>query len=260
MSAGGASLGARIGALVDRLADGGRDDPARDALIVELARHQIPRIAPWARLAAARGVDPGALADVDAIPALPTDVFRYARVAVHPEGQDVRVFRTSGTSQAQRGVHPLRDLSMYDRAARAAARHALFADVDRMGMVVLAAPEAEAPDSSLSYMLARFAEWFGAGPVQWAWGDGRLQTDAAEGSLRAAEDAGTPVAVLGTSFAFVHAEDAFEARGVRFALPAGSRIMHTGGFKGRSREVAPGALRAALVSRYGVPDTHVVVE
>ena len=37
---------------------------------------------------------------------------------------------------------------------------------------------------------------------------------------------------MGTSFAFVHALDLLA--GARFALPPGSRAMHTGGFKGRS--------------------------
>ncbi len=36
--------------------------------------------------------------------------------------------------------------------------------------------------------------------------------------------------------------------------------MQTGGFKGRSREVAPDELRSLLASAFGVPPTHVVGE
>jgi hypothetical protein len=253
-----ASLGARIDALIDRLADGGRDDAARDALLVALARHQIPRIEPWARLAAARGIEPGDMNDVAQIPALPTDVYRHARVAVHPGDEDLRVFRTSGTTGGPRGAHPLRTLAFYDRAARAAARHALFPDVDQVRLVVLAPDAPEAPDSSLSYMLARFTDWFGAGTADGVWRGGRLQVEALTRALHAHAAGATPVALVGTSFAFVHAEDALGDE--RFALPPGSRIMHTGGFKGRSREVAPEALRDALALRYGVPHSHVVLE
>src|SRR5690606_16426473 len=109
----------------------------------------------------------------------------------------------------------------------------------------------EAPESSLSYMLGRFEDWVGS-ETRWAWREGRLELDVLVEALNAAIRAGEPIAVLGTSFAFVHAEDALGE--VRFALPAGSRLMQTGGYKGRSREVEPDALRAALAARYGLDD------
>ncbi|HEX7241001.1 MAG TPA: hypothetical protein VF263_12085, partial [Longimicrobiaceae bacterium] len=68
-------------------------------------------------------------------------------------------------------------------------------------------------------------------------------------ALREAEADGVPVCVLGTSFAFVHWLD---AAGERYALPAGSRVMDTGGFKGRSREVTREELYAALGEQLGV--------
>ena len=38
------------------------------------------------------------------------------------------------------------------------------------------------------------------------------------------------------------------------------RVMQTGGFKGRSREVDPEGMRAMLARRYGVPDAWIVAE
>ena len=64
--------------------------------------------------------------------------------------------------------------------------------------------------------------------------------------------------ILGTSFAFVHLDETLGA--ARFALPEGSRIMQTGGFKGRSRELAPVAMRGMLSARYGVADVAIVAE
>lgn len=240
-----AALREAVLSLIDRLADGSRDDEARDRLLEEIANHQRERVEPYRRLWAARG----------AFPAVPTDVFRHVRVAAHPPEEDRRVFLTSGTTSGARGRHALRDLSLYDRAARAAARYALFPDRARTRLVVLAPPPDEAPESSLSYMLGRFEEWFGEG-TRWAWSGGGLDLEALDAALREAD--GDPVALLGTSFAFVHAEDALGAR--TFALAPGSRVMQTGGFKGRSREVAPEALRAAIAARYGVPEAHVVAE
>jgi hypothetical protein len=75
-----------------------------------------------------------------------------------------------------------------------------------------------------------------------------------------ARAAGDPALVLGTSFAFVHLLDA-TPRGARsLALPPGSRVMQTGGFKGRSREVEAGELRLQIAAAFEVPASHVVAE
>jgi hypothetical protein len=69
---------------------------------------------------------------------------------------------------------------------------------------------------------------------------------------------GEPVALLGTSFAFVHAEEALGER--RWRLPRGSRIMQTGGFKGRSRQLEPGEMLSALSARFGVAGEWIIAE
>jgi hypothetical protein len=46
----------------------------------------------------------------------------------------------------------------------------------------------------------------------------------------------------------------------RLVLPEGSRIMHTGGFKGRSREVAPSELASRMATAFAIPDHAVVGE
>ena len=238
----------RIDAMIAGFVAGERVDPeSRDALIEDLASWQASRIPEYGRLTR-RGEWP---------PALPTDVFRSRRIAAHPETEDVRVFRSSGTTSADRSVHVFRDLSWYDAAARAAARHMLFPDVQRMRLVILAPPEDEAPDASLEYMLARFAEWFGSAAT-WVWRDGTLDIASLEAELDDAQRRTEPVALLGTSFSFVHAEDGLAHRG--FGLPSGSRIMQTGGYKGRSREVDPRELLAAMSRRYGIPEPFIINE
>jgi hypothetical protein len=223
------------------------DAAARDQLIEDLAAWQATRVPEYGRLQRL-GAWP---------PALPTDVFRFRRIAAHREEEDRRVFRSSGTTSSERSVHVYCDLSLYDFAARVAARHMLFPDVDKMRLVILAPPEDEAPDSSLEYMLARFAQWFGT-ECTWVWRHGALDLERLTERLQSAETSGDPVAVLGTSFAFVHAEDGLGDR--RFELPPGSRIMQTGGYKGRSREVDPELLLRAIGARYGVTAPWIVNE
>jgi hypothetical protein len=241
-------LKARLLAFFDARADGSRDEAGRRALLAEVAAYQRQRVRPYGRR---RGWEEG-------IPALPTDVFRFVRVASFPEEAELGAFRTSGTTSGQRGRHPFRDLALYDRAARHAARYALFPDQDRVDLVVLAAHPDAAPDSSLSYMLGRFEAWFGA-EVTWCWrgtpSEGALDVAALVAALERPRD--RPVALLGTAFAFVHAEDLLDRA---FALPAGSRAMQTGGTKGRSRSVTPEALREAVVARYGLAEPCVIAE
>ena len=223
------------------------DATARDELIEDLAAWQASRIPEYGRLQR-HGAWP---------PALPTDVFRFRRIAAHREADDLRVFRSSGTTSSERSVHVYRDLGLYDFAARVAARHMLFPDVDRMRLIMLAPHEDQARDSSLEYMLARFAEWFGT-ECTWVWRDGALDNELLMEQLRNAEASGDPVAVLGTSFAFVHAEDGLGER--RFELPPGSRVMQTGGYKGRSREVDREVLLEAIQGRYGVAAQRIINE
>jgi hypothetical protein len=251
-----AALVARSAALISTLAHGERDDRARDQLLREVLSFQRAAVPAYGRiveqLAAPQATEP-----LD-WPAVPTDVFRVTRVAAHPAEQDVKRFRTSGTSSGERGEHALRELGLYDLAAHAAARHALFPDVERMPLVLLAPRAEELPDSSLSYMLGRFAAWFGAGPSTYALHDGALDHVLLATTLQRCERDAVPVALLGTSFAFVHAEDALGAE--RFVLPRGSRIMQTGGFKGRSRTIEPQAMLALLAARYGIDPAFIVQE
>lgn len=249
-------LESRIRAFIEARADGSRDEGTRDALLNDIAAYQSAHVEPYRRLCLAmRG--PLRAPGPRLAPAMPADVFRYARVASHAAELDVRVFRTSGTTRESRGEHPFRSLALYDLAAEAAARHMLFPDREKMRLVLLAPAPSEAPDSSLSYMLGRFASWFGE-ETTWAIREGRLVIDELAVALDRTSRDGAPIALLGTSFAFVHALDALSARS--FELPAGSRIMQTGGFKGRSRAIDPEEMRRLLGERFGVREAMIIAE
>jgi hypothetical protein len=225
-----------------------------DALARDLAQHQFRHAPGYARLCAARGVDP----ERDpprALPAVPTEAFRVARVATFPEGIEQAVFRTSGTTAGARGAHAMRVLSTYHDAAMAGAASTLFAPFGPRARVVVLAPSAgDAPDSSLSRMLT----WFVAER-----GDERsafLRPDEAGRALDVIERAALdgPLLLLATAFAWVHLVDALGGR--TLPLPRGSRAMQTGGFKGRSREVSAPELRRLIASTFDLPPAEIVGE
>lgn len=198
---------------------------------------------------------PAALSE---IPALPTDVFKAARVACFPESATVRVFETSGTTQEVHGRHAFADLSLYESAACATAARWLLPRPEYR-CVFLAEPEELAPTSSLSFMLARFAERWHQGPDDpWMVRRAALDVERVGAAVRGACRDGVPVALLGTSFGFVHLLDALGD--TRWTLPPGSVAMPTGGFKGRSREIDPAVLRGMIRAATGLAEADIVGE
>lgn len=232
---------------------------AFDHFACELARFQAETIPGYARLCAARGVDPATLEVAAEIPAVPTDAFKVTRVATFPEDQALVTFRTSGTTVGGRGTHAMRDPSTYRAAAVAFGRQWLASDQPKFPIVVMAPSPKQMPDSSLVHMCDAFIEAFGT-EGSWIIDDedvfdlSRFDEEAAKALAR-----DQPVLVLATSFALVHFLDAL-GEGTTFRLPRGSRVMQTGGFKGKSREVSPDRLRHATARVFAIPERSIVAE
>lgn len=259
------SLHARARAFVDAFE---RDAPmpeAFDALACDLARFQGANIEGVARLHRARGIDTAELVRADDIPAVPTDAFKMTRIAAFPAAAATTTFRTSGTTQGQatRGEHAMRDVATYDKAALAFGRRWLARDLDKAVPVIVLGPSpAEASDSSLVHMCASFVRSFGA-PADDAStylldADGILDVSRFDERVAYALARGEPMLVLGTSFAFVHFVDAIGKD--TFALPSGSRVMQTGGYKGKTREVPPDVLRSDLARVFRIGERAIVSE
>jgi hypothetical protein len=79
-----------------------------------------------------------------------------------------------------------------------------------------------------------------------------------EALRRRVESMRSPALLLATSFALVHLLDALA--GGRMPLPPRSRVMQTGGFKGKSREVDATQLRREVARAFDVPEANVVAE
>jgi hypothetical protein len=238
-----------------------RDDARFDALARELFAFQYAHCAPYRRLCAARGVAPETLADWRAIPAVPTGAFKELELRSFDAARTCKRFRTSGTSTARRGVLHLDTLALYEASLVPSFRRGVLPDLAegaRARIRVLAPAPAELPDSSLSHMFGCVLGAFGDAASGFDVVGGALRTDALVAALGRAIGEAVPVVLCGTAFAFVHAIDALAARGVRLALPRGSRAMETGGFKGRSRELPRDALYAAIADAFAVPPERIV--
>ena len=247
----------RVQSYVTKCAHGESPDESFDALAVALAAHQAASKTGVEKLFAARGLDPDQVREAARIPAVPTDAFKVARVACHPPELDRVVFRTSGTTGGTQGSLPLRRTGTYRRAARAWGRHMLFPDTNCLHWILLAPPYVSNSSSSLGFMLDDFADAFGAS-ITWAINHDKLDLGRVFDAIDRFRLDDIPIVFAGASLAFVHLLDELDNRHV--PLGASGRVMQTGGFKGRSREVDGPTLRDELAKVFEVPTDHVVAE
>jgi hypothetical protein len=256
-------LHARARAFVAAFEAGAPSPEPFDRLACDLARFQAGRVEGYARLCRATGVDVRTLARAGDAPAVPTDAFKLARVAAFAPADASIVFRTSGTTIGARGAHEMRDVSTYDAAALAFGRRALAHDLSTpVPVLVLGPSPGDAPDSSLTHMIDLFARSLGvpASPSDTFVMDveGILDLGTLDRRVARALVEETPVLVLGTSFAYVRLLDALGDD--TFRLPPRSRVMQTGGFKGKTREVPAAELLAELARVFHVSERAIVAE
>lgn len=231
-------------------------DDARFAdLALRLFAFQFEHCAPWRRFCQGRGRTPARVRDWREIPPVPTGAFKEVALRCFPPEQTLCTFRTSGTSTSARGELHLDTLALYEASLLPAFRRHLLPEGGRIPLLCLAPRPEEAPDSSLSSMFGALQRALGAPGSDFFVRGGRLEV---ERLVDALAGSAAPVALCGAAFGFVHLLDALEQGGRRLVLPPGSRVMETGGFKGRSRELDRDAFRAALATGLGVPAERVV--
>lgn len=238
-----------------------RDDARFDEITLDLFAFQFERCLPYRRFCEARGRTPRSVRGWREIPAVPTGAFKEVALRSFPKEREAHVFRTSGTSTARRGALHLDTLALYEASLVPTFRvHVLpdLANGARIELRILAPSTGEAPDSSLSHMFSTLLPIVGAPGSGFDLRGGRIDAGLLAGRLRAAEASGAAVAVCGTAFAFVHLLDALDARGEKISLAPGSRVMETGGFKGRSRELSRAELHSRIEAGLGVPQQRIV--
>ena len=237
-----------------------------EAVALNLFALQYETVPAYRLLCDARGRRPEEVRSWLEIPAVPTQAFQELEfTAIEPEAR-TRVFHSSGTTaqRPSRHFHHAESLALYEEslrpwfAAHLLASEATFPLGLRPRCLALTPQPANAPHSSLVHMLEVVIQDFGgtgSGFTGRVGGDGawELGLEATLDALQSACAAGIPTLVLGTAFLFVHLFDALSVQGRSFRLPAGSRVMETGGYKGRSRSLPRAELHAAIAQQLGDP-------
>lgn len=267
-----------------------------NALALRLFALQFRHNAAYRRICESLGWTPGRVGHWTQIPSVPTAAFKDLELTCLSPEERTRVFHSSGTTQHRpsRHFHNAESLALYEASLWAWFEpHLLTPSLEERGeargrsspqadpaampggspdgasvaetrLLSLTPPPAQAPHSSLAHMFGALAARLGCGNSAFcgaAAPDGwRIDLPRAEAALRRSEQERTALLVLGTAFQFVELTDWLLERGVPARLPAGSRVMETGGYKGRSRELPRAELRGRISAALGVAAGRIIGE
>ncbi len=236
-------------------------DAEFDDLALRILAYQLRYNLPYARYCASLGVSGRSLpATWEAIPAVPAAAYKEATLCTFDPAAAALAFETSGTTSGTGGRHYMERRDLYDAALLAGFDRFMLPDAARLRYFNLVPNPHDRPESSLGYMMARVAADRGDGETGWYLRGNRLFADAFVADIDDAVEREQPACIAGTAFALVRLLDDLEQRDRVFRLPAGSRIMETGGFKGRTRFVERGEFYRRLAASFGISEDRVVAE
>jgi hypothetical protein len=250
----------------------GQDDCEFNRFALNLFRLQCELNLPYRRLCAARRTLTETLTDWRQIPAIPASGFKEFAFSCLPPPTRTTWFESSGTTRESRSRihHSLESLNLYHASVLPWFQHHVLPETvaaagrcSECDFLSLTPSRSDAPHSSLVHMLdvVSAQPWWnrtafaGVSDAQGAW---RMDLTTVVTATRHAHETGRPLTLAGTAFNFVHLLDGLGTGPHR--LPQGSRIMETGGYKGRSRELSRTELHEALALKFQVPRERIVTE
>ena len=245
---------ALVDTLLSFLAQEGCTDAEFDAMALQLFAAQHAGNAAFRRFCQLRGVAPRTVKSWRDIPAVPITAFKEVTLSCAPADTAERVFMTSGTTRGDvKGRHYHPTIAVWNASMTRHFAERFMRGASRPRMAILFPSEQELPNSSLAHYLSLAVQKFGTPDSVQAVTLHGMAVEPLRAMLREAERTGEACALLGASFSFVHLMDELARAGETFHLPAGSRILDTGGYKGHSRELPLEAFYAGLSATFGVP-------
>ena len=215
------------------------DEAIFNGMALRLFAHQFEHNPPFQKFCQQRGKTPRTVKSWRDIPAVPINGFKDLTLSCVPTEQCERVFMTSGTTRGDvKGRHFHPDLVVYDASMQRNFAKAFMQGRTCMRMGVLFPTSQAMPNSSLAHYLDLALTHFGTPHSENFTGEQGVDVARLVRVIQSCEQSGEPLALLGASFSFVQVMDALAEQGLSFNLPAGSRLLDTGGFKGQSRELA----------------------
>jgi hypothetical protein len=229
-------------------------------LALDLFKHQFEHNKPYAAFCAAQKRTPDAVHAWQEIPAVPIHAFKVAELCCVPTPQAAAVFHSSTTTGQQPSRHFLADLKFYELSSRKSFQAWVLPDEAALPFLMLVPPPNEAPHSSLTWMLDVVQRTYAAPGSAYFVERGRLQEPRLERRLARCEEEDQPVALLGTTLAWMAFFDYCKVSSRTFQLPKGSRLMDTGGMKTQKRDIPRDVVVRAVQATLGIPEASCINE
>jgi hypothetical protein len=224
-------------------------------MALSLFAYQYENNQPFRKYCRKRKASPSSIKHYTEIPPVPITAFKQTELSCCPPEETAAVFMTSGTTNpAERGKNYHRDLDVWKQSMRRHFKPYILPDRETINMAILFPTKEELPNSSLANYLDLAKLEFGTVDSSYMFKGGDFDRASFLDWLRRAEQKQDPVLLIGATFSFIHWLDYCLQNGLEFRLPEGSRMMDTGGAKGRSREMDPADLKGQLANLFHVPD------
>ncbi|HUY11961.1 MAG TPA: hypothetical protein VMV73_06855, partial [Candidatus Dormibacteraeota bacterium] len=167
---------------------------------------------------------------------------------------------SSGTTSGSAGRQYVENPALYDAALLAGFDRFMLPDGAALRYLLLVPNPAQHPRSSLGYMMGKVAATRGDAETGWYVNDDTLLVDAFVADCSDTVERRQSVCIAATALALLHVVEALEARNLTFTLAPGSRVMETGGFKGRRERVERDELYARTCARFGIEPEAILAE
>ena len=236
---------------------------------LELFALQFKYNSTYRKICEARQLIPHNIEHWTQIPAVPTAAFKELELTSLVPETRTAVFHSSGTTEQKpsRHFHNAESLAVYEASLWAWFKQKCGVRSAECGVVVLTPPPEQVPHSSLVHMFETLRQKLGAAETAFvgklaASGSWTLDFDKTLVALGGNSKLKTqkPQLVFGTAFSFVHLLDHLAESNLHFELPAGSRVMETGGYKNRSRVLPKEELHGLIAERLSVPRKNIICE
>ena len=245
----------------------GAGEPWTDDVFNEWAMrvfaHQFESNTAYGAYALRRGVTPSTVRHWHEVPPVPAAAFKSVPLISGDPTRVQRIFRTSGTTRGHegRGEHYVLDLDLYRASLVPTMRSHIYRGGLNLRLLAIVPDPLEARDSSLSFMLGEALVSLSGGEGGFFVAEsGGMNSEGLRDALMETTLEQQPVLLAATASALVHWLDWMREARVCFDLPAGSIIMETGGFKGRSRMLSRIDFYRELSKSHGVPIQNILSE
>lgn len=263
------AFGAERDLLAGEIADvisRGVDGPAEafERLAPRVFAFQYAHNEPYRAYCDVKGATPATVDAWEKIPAFPTAAFKKDVVASFPLERAVMAQLTSGTTSANQRGRIFRDevgRKLVFSANREMTGAYLFPDFEagrRCRILILAPSPQMAPSMGMAIGMEQTRAAFGTDDSAFMLEKSGIDVARLVKALRESEGDGVPIALIGSTSAFIYFLKACERKGLSFRLPEGTRIGDGGGYRGRFGEVTREGYYELAERILGVRATHCV--